>query len=508
MKKYLFIIASLVVITLHAQESRQKEYFPQGTVWSYYMGQNQKYSFSRQIVDGEETINGKVYKKIYSMNDCTYDPQTATLAGYIREENQKVFTPTNNDNNLMPVGDEYLLYDFTLSIGDTVRFENKYGGIEKHPVRNVYTMTTAADNTERRVIEIDNNIWIEGLGAINQLFFNPLGDIPTIIGPFSMGTLNVFNAPNGYTIYRAPYIECQAFMYYNEYQDDCLFNPKDKKAFYSYQPVIKQTEEYEWVYSGLNPNEAYYYKQFISAQSTTIINGFHYYDVYESNCDGSQKKRLGGIREQDKQIYYLAEGDEQEQLLYDFNLKAGDKITYQYHGNPSEWEVLRIDTIECGKTMRRQYTFKSNWSENGEYWEHWIEGIGNEYDLLTPLHERPTMIGAPMLNCVHYQDQVLYPANAESCNCRTSSVRGKETIGSYRILQNPIVDKILSIEFNESGFTGLKLYDYEGKLCLSQPISQHSGILNISLNHLSKGNYILILDREDYIRESTKIRIE
>ena len=130
-------------------------------------------------IEGDTTINGTQYNKLYNLNyKNNYD--TVFIAehvnkyiflGGLREENQKVWFRMENQ--------EYLLYDFSASIGDTVWHnlvisnanvcylpynEYSYSVIQNiqiiNGIKQLYTYTNLGNA----------NIWIEEIGGYNGLF--------------------------------------------------------------------------------------------------------------------------------------------------------------------------------------------------------------------------------------------------------------------------------------------------------------------------------------------------
>ena len=128
-----------------------------------------------------------------------------------------------------------------------------------------------------------------------------------------------------------------------------------------------------------------------------------------------------------------------------------------------------------------------------------------------PFPPIPTCIDCDLrVHCVHQGEKVLYRDNDSSpCNCNEEQSIGNSTQDdSFCLLQNPIKDKCLSMKLNDSTFTKIDIYSWNGKLLLTKEISVSNGILEFSLTSLQPGNYILILSRPDNSRESCKVIIQ
>jgi hypothetical protein len=186
-KKLLLIIALLATFS----ESYSQSYIPlidttkYWDVGSYSMNAFCGYSSNpgRYFFNGDTIIGSTNYKKMSVFNfrnfynnnpicepfevDTIYYPTSI----FMREEvdNQRVY------RYYPETGEEKLLYDFSLSIGDTFNFDLFWG----MPIDTIYTITTE-DGIERRVLSINKHclncpdvMMIEGIGGgsgpFNQL---------------------------------------------------------------------------------------------------------------------------------------------------------------------------------------------------------------------------------------------------------------------------------------------------------------------------------------------------
>jgi hypothetical protein len=91
------------------------------------------HQFWAYSIQGDTSINGNTYKKVYVYN-CgifpnglpnpmpTLQASSKTLAGFLRDADQKVYAIMKNPYSInCPVNTEYLLFDFTYQIGDTIK---------------------------------------------------------------------------------------------------------------------------------------------------------------------------------------------------------------------------------------------------------------------------------------------------------------------------------------------------------------------------------------------------
>jgi len=144
----------------------------------------------RYAVYGDTVINSIQYAKVYEMYDSTILHPNSTYFAAIRENDQKqIFCK-------IPGFPEALLYDFSLSIGDTIWYET--GGYLWHDKiqfteESHFRVVTDIDsillnNNQYRKSWVLNGLlgpqtWVEGIGSINWYgLFNPLINCVTLNG--------------------------------------------------------------------------------------------------------------------------------------------------------------------------------------------------------------------------------------------------------------------------------------------------------------------------------------
>ena len=181
MKKTLALIvmqfALIISLSLKAQ-TQSYEYIPivkEGLqIWTKdqkYGQYNEQYRYERLALTEEDTIiDGKSYKKLYSFTEREFDIETATFVCGIREnENKQVFVASYHNQQ------EFLLYDFSLTEGDSILAESNG---EYDLYFNVTDVDTIDYNgVERRKITLQFYnyawvTWIEGIGNIEGLLMD------------------------------------------------------------------------------------------------------------------------------------------------------------------------------------------------------------------------------------------------------------------------------------------------------------------------------------------------
>ena len=222
MKKIIFILLALAFFRVNAQ-SYQYVPFPTGnTVWSeYYKSAEQQsypwiYTYYDKIaMTGEDTtINGKVYKKLYTFNDSVFNINNATYLGGIREENKKIYYYGDTIHEYKPFFSfqEVLLYDFTLNIEDTLPSAlNFYCNFLAYdpPLIVSEIDTVLLGNKLRKVFKFYNEpgiSWIEGIGSIKGLLFYTSN--LHVTGSDPNGTLICFKQNDTIIYFNNNYSEC------------------------------------------------------------------------------------------------------------------------------------------------------------------------------------------------------------------------------------------------------------------------------------------------------------
>ena len=151
MKKILIFLMFVFFSVQSFGQDIYKSFLEDGKVWSYnYHNFNGNTYNKSLIVKGDTLIGDKSYKRIV-------DLATGRCECSMREDGAKVFCSQN--------GKEYLIYDFSLSVGDT--FETK--------ATVVAVDTIIVGDHSFRVLDVrenDNpqtNWWVEGIGSMNYL---------------------------------------------------------------------------------------------------------------------------------------------------------------------------------------------------------------------------------------------------------------------------------------------------------------------------------------------------
>ena len=277
---------------------------------------------------------------------------------------------------------------------------------------------------------------------------------------------------------------------------------------YTYQPFIMDGS-CKWIMTAAGGSSGV---ETVISNEDTLILGKSYKKIYRNRCEQSDvKEYMGAFREENRKVFYFRKGFNEregfENLVYDFNLKVGDRIEYEDGWDPYETyeiEVARIDTIATEGILRKQFFFDGD--PEGRYFS-WIEGIGNVKDLLYCSVYVPTNYEGHLVGVWHNSEALFRFEDKCTCDELMPVIEHKST-PRFRVLNNPVENRQLSISFSESDFIKLELYSFDGILQYSMDLVIRDGILDIPLTGLHAGNYILILSRSDNSRESCKVIIQ
>lgn len=235
----------------------------------------------------------------------------------------------------------------------------------------------------------------------------------------------------------------------------------------------------------------------------TLINQQSYKKLYlfeGTTFDVSMATYLGGIREEDKKIYYLgnklhdgkpfAFDTPSEILLYDFNVNIGDRLNCdgELLANFYGLVVETIDTISIGSTLRKRISFEYSNAK-------WIEGIGSVQGLLfagEPIATRGQPTGD--LICFKLNDEIHY-FNESFDECMPSGVSENEFVKNALIFPNPTNDEINIVIPENFISRRISVFDIYGKMMKSEYISTKNIVIN--LNNLPTGIYVVKIQGEN-----------
>ncbi len=220
----------------------------------------------------------------------------------------------------------------------------------------------------------------------------------------------------------------------------------------------------------------------------TVLSGKTYrkLGVVQLNSGSSTPAIIGGIREENKKIFYIRTEDMHplghlpgsgEALLYDFGAAVGDMITHTSYGYPVS-AIQHIDSVLIGSSYRKRFKIDSP----GPASEYWIEGIGSiGVGLLAKLTASPAC-GAHIISSVCFTENgnVLYrKANYQDCNA-TLSLTTPEWAAQISISPNPATTGTIHINnVKPSGGIQAKIIDYTGRVLVTKELKQGNNTITL-----------------------------
>ena len=152
---------------------KRKTYLAEGERWTQYETYHDcfssftytsgKYQYN---LEKDTIIAAKTYHKLTKFNPNNLEHPTAYTGG-LREENGRTYFKS-------PFEDEFLLYDFTLNVGDTLKSTAPDGPLSS--MHNNFPVVTKIDTIQlltgekRKVFYFNYFCYIEGIGCVDGLF--------------------------------------------------------------------------------------------------------------------------------------------------------------------------------------------------------------------------------------------------------------------------------------------------------------------------------------------------
>jgi len=273
-----------------------------------------------------------------------------------------------------------------------------------------------------------------------------------------------------------------------------------------YIPMILSENQWnELAENSSLPPEYQYQRTYITKiGSDTLINGVSYYKLLTAKDELSSIWLDNGYIREDietRKVYYKPQKDEQEILLYNFNvldMQVGNE--FQSYDIQSKTNVLlNVGLVEynyIGGKERMVVTLRSTSLDVNCicYEDHiWIEGIGNMDGFL-----RSTMAiqlnGSDKMSllCFFQNEELVYkPENTNVEDCFVyrliSSIIETLSFVNCSIFPNPVYD-ILNISCLDNTISRIEIFDNLGQQVYSQTNKD-----TINVSSFSKGLYLLKL---------------
>ncbi len=273
-----------------------------------------------------------------------------------------------------------------------------------------------------------------------------------------------------------------------------------KAAEYEYVPLLR--EGVEWNYNatsagfGSEMKEEYYRVKLIGK---ITINYKEYYQAYRyRGCEYNEEcaHLIAYLREENKKVYVLPAsfdkydifpgyGIFKEEMVYDFNVKAGD---YIIHHDYKHEVITEVKNVEIGGKLRNEYVT--------EYYS-LIEGVGyvgyHTYDLLYPLQSEPTggWHWHISLNYIRENGEIVYKSpfydGRDNCSGGVSVVKSDVNVAIR------VVDGVIMVSSADALCQAIEIVAPSGEL-VKKKICDNERQAAISAKDISKGIYIVTVN--------------
>lgn len=391
MKRLLLSLLFLAGLNAHSQD-----YIPMLNDNSWYVN---FYAFLAPADDnqwvspvGDVTFNDTIYthyQESYSLNPNMPQEQNDY---YIREDidEKRVYTRI--------YGQEQLLYDFSLEVGDEV--STLVDGEWLYTFAVVAKDSFAVDSGRKRVrLFLEDTSewgspvweeWIEGIGSRDH----PLKNFELLMPDANYQVLcNHYGDEIPYSVsqFNGEPFTCPG----SEVDDD-------------YIPLLNETSWHVAI-SGIGFNAVLN----PVAVGDAVFEGTTYMDYQENFTDpnGLPYENHYYIREDidAKRVYQY--NYDHEDLLYDFSLNVGDDVTINVWEEPYEFTVISKDSFAVPLGRQRVRLTLQHGDENFGFTETWVEGIGN---FNHPLVGMNIVVPDPTytLLCQNYDGTIPYSVNS------------------------------------------------------------------------------------------------
>ena len=227
----------------------------------------------------------------------------------------------------------------------------------------------------------------------------------------------------------------------------------------------------------------------ISLSGTTTINGYNYISIFINGNEGSCL-----LREENGIVYRYDSYNNQDVIMYDFNLDVGDVFVFpdlmytsfcsrmEFYNGPTEMEVIGISNEFIANETRKVIEF-DYYSESG-YPCLWIEGIGSTlgFDPVGDIID----IGYAYLVCFTKNGMTYFFNNATSCDNTTLGL-GDISYGKIDLYPNPVsTTSILQLPHN-ANIDQIKIFGISGRLVSEETVT--ANFITISNMDYSSGLY-------------------
>lgn len=340
----------------YSYDAKLSHYFPKGTKWinrkterDPMTGKITSNSEGTYILSEDTLIGGKTYHKLID--------EKGQLFATLREDGKKIYFRYNDI--------DMLLYDFGVKVGDSIVFD--YSAFSASRYQTPYIVyvdridtITLLDGRQAKAIDYYSNG--ERLGPDIEYVGNDRGLIAPIVDPEVPTLLGLRHA------------SCCSFKgepIYEYNQGDC----EELNAAAQESKISSLCDEWHVLrepFSSFSPYSTIHF----ALTTDTTINARHYIKL--ESTEGKNTLYEGALREENKKVYFVPVGSNNEYLLYAFDAQKGEQLSNVWGGGRAEIYKNSFDAVvtDISDDTPRIFTLTLNTSEEEHYQIQWLEGIG------------------------------------------------------------------------------------------------------------------------------------
>lgn len=249
-------------------------------------------------------------------------------------------------------------------------------------------------------------------------------------------------------------------------------------------------------------------QKFIS-QGDSTLNGKQYQQFFISEDSlGANPEYFALFRfdSQTQKAYGIRMNEQDEKLLYDFNVSLNEIITVYPIGFPTiagdsiRIKVIGIDSVNIDGSWRKRIQLEGVDQQTG-YGEFWIEGVGSTFGLFNPGLEGVTVFDLtyPELLCLEVDGLLIYDnPNYDYCFEQNTSGLKEADLAQINVYPNPALGKV-RVSGNKT-IEKIYLLDFSGKII--DVVFVHADSVELSLRNYSDGliYFNIMYDDADVVR--------
>ena len=311
-----------------------------------------------QSIRDNITLDGVDYKLVWK--EDVYDSKR--IAGAVREDDKRVYFRRYWQQSYQ---DEVLLYDFNLSVGDTVSV-----GWSDYQLIVLEESQVQVNGTTRRQLGLAMYFADGTIGEIEEYWIEGVGSTYGFLNSGYEGWVGAF-------VYLLCYHENGNLIWDNEEFDDCVMNSDGAPATFAPQGA-------EWYFDKFNPWGTHPEYERFFVEGDTIIQG-HQCSIIDQRFVDTGHDGGEYVYEEDNKVYWFNPTTNAFTTLYDFDAEAGESWDYEV-GECSHQVV--VDSV--GSVTWNGHTYRTQWvrfNEDVQYYSGKImEGIGYERGLFPSVY--------------------------------------------------------------------------------------------------------------------------